>query len=178
MNKPEFSPSPLTLRRQLHLVWRFALTHRWQETFAFLKSKDAPFVVQFLKYGVCGGIAFISHNGVAFWLSVTAFPAIEGLDQTALAKNQIYANIAALAVSNLVAYITNVLWVFTGGRHHRVVEFLMFTAVNVVSGLAGILLGPYLRAHLGTSWWIAQVTLIVTSALVNFVCRKFFVFHK
>ena len=65
---------------------------------------------------------------------------------------------------------------FTGGRHHRVIEFLIFTAINVVSGAAGIFAGPMLRGVLGTSWWLAQASLIVTSALVNFVCRKFLVF--
>ncbi len=178
MGEPKVTIARRKLHSQFQLVWHYALTHRWQDTIAFVKSKEAPFIIQFFKYGVCGGIAFVTHNGVAFWLSLNVFPAMQGLDQATLAKNQIYANIAALAVSNLVAYVTNVLWVFTGGRHHRVIEFMMFTAVNVISGLAGILLGPFLRAHLGTSWWIAQVTLIVTSALVNFVCRKFFVFHK
>jgi putative flippase GtrA len=166
------------------MVWRYAAAHSLIETFHYLKSKEAPFVVQFFKYGICGAVAFVTHNGIAFWLSRTVFPSMAGLQAAAalsqlqMARNQIYANLVALAVSNLVAYLTNVFWVFTGGRHHRVIEFIMFTAVNVISGTAGILSGPYLREHLGTSWWIAQATLIVTSTLVNFVCRKFVVFQK
>jgi putative flippase GtrA len=170
------------LIEQAFTVWRYARAHSLRETFAYLKGKEAPFIVQFFKYGLCGFIAFITHNGVAFWLSRTVFPAMPslpaaaGLTQDALGDNQAYANWAALAVSNIVAYVTNVLWVFTGGRHHRVIEFVIFTAINVVSGAAGIFAGPMLRGVLGTSWWIAQATLIVTSALVNFVCRKFLVF--
>ena len=170
------------LIEQALLVWRYARTHPVRETLQFLKGKESPFLVQFLKYGLCGFIAFITHNGVAFWLSRTVFPAMPGLpdaaglSQDALGDNQAYANWLALGVSNIVAYVTNVLWVFTGGRHHRVIEFLIFTAINVVSGAAGIFAGPMLRGVLGTSWWLAQASLIVTSALVNFVCRKFLVF--
>ncbi len=166
------------LTAQLGQVVAYHRTHRLGETLAFLASKDAPFIVQFAKYGFCGGIAFITQNVIAYWLSKTYFPAFDGLPVAVLKQNQIYANLVALAASNLVAYITNVLWVFTGGRHSRLVEFLIFSAVNVVSGTAGILAGPWLRDVIGTNWWVAQASLIVTSTLVNFVCRKFFVFAK
>jgi putative flippase GtrA len=183
-NNAELTAPRPSLGSQVAIVWQYATTHSCRETFHYLKSKEAPFVIQFIKYGVCGFIAFVTHNGIALWLSRTVFPSMAGLPavaaltQAQMARNQIYANLVALAVSNLVAYLTNILWVFTGGRHHRVLEFIMFTAVNVISGAAGILSGPYLREHLGTSWLIAQATLIVTSALVNFACRKFYVFQR
>jgi putative flippase GtrA len=105
-------------------------------------------------------------------------PAFEGLPQQELAHNQIMANVVALALSNMVAYVTNVLWVFTGGRHNRWIEFGLFTLVNAVSGLAGIFAGPFLRVHLPIGWTVAQAALIITSTLVNFVCRKFLVFQR
>ena len=166
------------LTAQIGQVIEHYRTHSLGETVRFLTSKEAPFIVQFAKYGFCGGIAFITHFGIAFWLSKTWFPSFDGLPMAVLKQNQIYANLVALAVSNLVAYVTNVLWVFTGGRHSRLVEFLIFSAVNVVSGTAGIFAGPWLRDIIGTNWWIAQVSLIVTSTLVNFICRKFFVFAR
>jgi putative flippase GtrA len=95
-----------------------------------------------------------------------------------LAANHVYANVIGLAVSNVVAYLTNVRWVFTRGRHGRATEFLLFTAVNAVSGSAGLLVGPFLRAHTTMNWWIAQGALIITCVLVNFVCRKFVVFQR
>jgi putative flippase GtrA len=52
----------------------------------------------------------------------------------------------------------------------------LFSLINVVSGVAGIFAGPFLREALQTGWWAAQLMLIVTSALVNFICRKFIVF--
>lgn len=175
---PAEAAARLGLLGQLALLWEYARTHPWQQTARFLHSKESPFIVQFAKYGLCGAVAFLTHNGVAYWLSLRVFPAIDGLPQEELARNQSYANLVALFVANIIAYLSNAFWVFTGGRHHRVVEFLIFTAVNVVSGVAGIMAGPFLRAHLGTSWWLAQASLVLTSVLVNFVCRKFFVFQK
>ncbi len=153
-------------------------THSLAQSFVWIKGKDAPPLVQFVKYAFCGGVAFVVHNGVAYLLSRTVFPAFDGLSAAELSKNQIHANLVALAVSNVVAYVTNVLWVFTGGRHSRAKEFFLFSLVNAISGVAGIFAGPALRDNLGTNWWIAQASLIVTSTLVNFVCRKFFVFQK
>jgi putative flippase GtrA len=166
------------LASQVREVWGFVRTHRLGESYRYFISRDAPFVVQFVKYGCCGVVAFLSHNVTAWWLSRTWFPAFEGLPQEVLARNQIHANLVALALSNLVAYVTNALWVFTGGRHHRWVEFGLFTLVNAISGAAGIFAGPFLRAHLPIGWTVAQVALILTSTLVNFVCRKFLVFQR
>lgn len=159
-------------------VLRYVFTHTWEESFRYLKSTEAPFVVQFVKYGFCGVIALVAHNAAAWWFSRHTFPAFDGAPAETLKWNQIYANLCALPIGNVVAYATNAVWVFTGGRHGRWVEFLLFTLINVISGAAGIFAGPYLRDSLGTDWWVAQATLVVTSALVNFVCRKFLVFQK
>jgi putative flippase GtrA len=163
---------------QIADVWRFVRTHRPIESYRYLISKEAPFIVQFAKYGCCGLLAFLVHNGTAWWLSRTIFPAFHGLEQQVLARNQIYANLVALGISNVVAYVTNVLWVFTSGRHNRLVEFGLFTLVNAISGLAGIFAGPFLRQHLPIGWVAAQAALVVTSAIINFVCRKFLVFQR
>lgn len=159
-------------------VWRFVTTHRLAESWRWLVSKEAPGVVQFAKYGVCGVLATLAHNVAAWWFSRTLFPAFDGAPLETLKWNQIRANLLALPIGNVVAYVANALWVFTGGRHRRSVEFLLFSLVTLLSGAAGILAGPWLRGWLGTGWWAAQLTLIVASVLVNFVCRKFIVFLK
>ncbi len=159
-------------------VLRYVISHPPLESFRYLKSKDAPFIVQFAKYGFCGVVATLSHTAAAWWFSVHWFPAFDGAPKDVLKWNQIYANLWALPIGNMVAYLTNVIWVFTGGRHNRWLEFALFSLVNLVSGVAGILAGPFLRDWLQTGWWIAQLMLIVTSALVNFCCRKFIVFQK
>lgn len=163
---------------QAKQVWHYAAHHPPLETFHFLKSKDAPFIVQFAKYGFCGVMATLSHTAAAWWFSKHWFPAFDGAPKDVLKWNQIYANLWALPIGNFVAYFTNVIWVFTSGRHNRWIEFSLFSLVNLISGVAGILAGPFLRSALQTGWWIAQLILILTSALVNFICRKFIVFQK
>lgn len=163
---------------QIRDVLRFVTTHSLAESWQWLISKDAPTVVQFAKYGACGVLATLAHNVAAWWFSRSLFPAFEGAPVESLKWNQIYANLLALPIGNVVAYVANVLWVFTSGRHRRSVEFLLFTLVTLISGGAGILAGPWLRDWLGTGWWAAQLSLIVASVLVNFLCRKFFVFLR
>jgi putative flippase GtrA len=177
------APSPRTavpdgLIAQSLYVLRYLLTHPPRETFHYFKSKEAPFVVQFAKYGFCGVVATASHTAAAWWFSQHWFPAFDGAPKDVLKWNQIYANLWALPIGNVVAYVTNAVWVFTGGRHGRWKEFALFSLINAISGVAGILAGPFLRESLQTDWWIAQLMLIITSALVNFICRKFFVFQK
>lgn len=175
---PPPPPVPDGLVAQSRYVVRYLFTHPPLETLRYFHSKDAPFVVQFAKYGFCGVVATLAHTAAAWWFSRHWYPAFAGASDDVLKWNQIYANLWALPIGNVVAYATNVLWVFTGGRHNRWKEFGLFTLINVVSGVAGILAGPFLRNALQTGWWVAQVMLIVTSALVNFICRKFLVFRK
>lgn len=171
-------PAPDGLIAQSRHVLRFLFSHPPLETFHYFKSKEAPFVVQFAKYGFCGVVATVTHTAMAWWFSQHWFPAFEGAPRDVLKWNQIYANLWALPIGNVVAYVTNAIWVFTGGRHGRWTEFGLFSLINVISGVAGIFAGPFLRDALHTGWWIAQLMLIVTSALVNFICRKFLVFQK
>ena len=60
--------------------------------------------------------------------------------------------------------------------HHRVMEFFYFTVVSSVGFLAGLFAGPMFIRLYGIGTWTAQGMMIVASTLVNFVCRKFFVF--
>ena len=81
-------------------------------------------------------------------------------------------------VSNTLAYVSNALWVFTGGRHHRFKEFLLFSVVSAFSFGAGLVAGPQLIKWFGISTHLAQASFVVTAAMVNFVIRKFFVFKQ
>jgi putative flippase GtrA len=177
-NTTTWPPAPDGLVAQSLHTLRFLFSHHPLETFRYFKSKEAPFVVQFAKYGFCGVIATLSHTAAAWVFSKYWFPAFDGAPRDVLKWNQIYANLWALPIGNVVAYATNVLWVFTSGRHGRLKEFALFSLINVISGVAGILAGPFLRDALQTGWWIAQLMLILTSAMVNFICRKFLVFQK
>ncbi len=93
-------------------------------------------------------------------------------------RNLIIANAIAFPFSNSAAYFLNVRWVFTQGRHHPVREFLLFTLISGCSFFAGLLGGPKLIGWFGVPSLVAQASFMITSALVNFVCRKFLVFAK
>ena len=92
---------------------------------AFVSHDAHPFL-QFVKYGVCGVMAVITHNAIFYALAYTQFPAIEGmmvggepLSDGLRARNVVICNSVGFVFANLVAYLTNVLWVFQSGRHHR-----------------------------------------------------------
>jgi putative flippase GtrA len=144
-----------------------------------LHMKEAPWLIQFGKYGLCGVAAVVAHNALvylinAYWIPFTVEAAPE-LTDAKRSNHQILANLIAFPFGNAVAYATNALWVFTGGRHHRVGGFFYFTAISFVSFLAGVLGGP-IFVRVGLNPHFAQLGLVVTSAMVNYVCRKFFVF--
>lgn len=146
-------------------------------------SQDAHPFVQFVKYGLCGVAATIAHQAIFFSLSYTILPAADGLivDGAPISDEMRYRNgmlnnaIAFLPVVIFV-YVINVKWVFTGGKHSRLVEFLLFAGVAAVGNIAGLIGGPMLINWFGIPTWMSQSTFVVTSFLVNFLSRKFFIF--
>ncbi len=148
----------------------------------WLVSSDAPLTFQFMKYAMMGVGATVVHLAVFVIVSHTVFPAhdylnIEGLDNATKEKHAIWSNLIAFPFSNLFAYLTNIRFVFTRGRHSKGYEVGLFTAISFVSFFAGLMCGPILISR-GLNPWIAQFGFIVASALVNFVSRKFLVFSR
>jgi putative flippase GtrA len=87
------------------------------------------------------------------------------------------ASAGGFLVSNLVAYAINVSWIFEGGRHARFQEFLYFTGISAAGFGIGLALGTAEILHGSGSSWMASLFLVVSSTLVNFVTRKFFIFR-
>ena len=149
-------------------------------TLAAFNRKDAPVLVQFLKYSICGTLATGVQIGVFYLLATHVWPA--ALDRAVTDElrrdGAVYANVAAFPISNTFAYISNALWVFTGGRHRRFKEFLLFNLVSAISFGAGLVAGPQLIKWFGVSTHLAQASFVATSAAVNFFIRKFFIFRK
>ena len=92
------------------------------------------------------------------------------------AHNLLINNTIAFAAANVVAYITNILFVFKSGRHHPVMEFVYFTGGSTVSFVISQFAGPWLVHHYGLPTAVAIITNIAASVLLNFAIRKFFVF--
>ena len=153
-------------------------------------SHDAPPFVQFVKYGLAGGLATAVHVLTFFLVGFLLFPcvtpedplvklfglAVPAIEAAVRARNAVTANILAFFVSNTVAYVANRLFVFRPGRHHIVVEFLLFLAVSAVSMTIGTTLMGVLIKGYGIETTYAFGANVLSSLAINYVMRKFFVF--
>ncbi|SKA92727.1 Putative flippase GtrA (transmembrane translocase of bactoprenol-linked glucose) [Prosthecobacter debontii] len=155
----------------------FVRNNDWRTILAHVNSRDAHPLLQFIKYGICGVGAFATHQIIWVILSVTLFPSIDpSLSNETRALNSTISNSIAVFFSTAVAYITNVLWVFKSGRHNRLIEIASFFGIGIISFGGGLLAGPWLIKVFGLNTLVAQLSMAVTSVLINFVCRKFFIF--
>jgi len=149
-------------------------------------SHDTHPLIQFAKYGVCGVAAVTIHLSVVYILGLTILPAI-GTDLSVELKqhNGTINNVIAFFISGAVVYWLNRKFVFKPGRHHALLEVFLFFAVSALP----------LAAASGVNWMIyrysemlreinmfeyvehiANFGFIVTSAMVNFLARKFIIF--
>lgn len=155
----------------------------------FLNRKDQP-LLQFLKYGFCGGLATLADLLVFFALSIWFLPALGvhdklvhvlGLDVQDLSNEVrslrfIVNKTLSFLVGNAVAYITNVLWVFESGKHSRKKEFFLFYIVSIVSFLAGTGLGAVMIRFFDFTTTVAFATNLVAAVLINYAGRKYLIF--
>ncbi|NCA82388.1 MAG: GtrA family protein [Opitutae bacterium] len=153
-------------------------------------SHDAPPFVQFVKYGLAGGIATVAHILMFFLAGFFLFPCVSAEDplvklfglatpavvEALRARHAVYSNMAAFLVSNTVCYIINRLFVFRPGRHPIAIEFLLFLAVSAVSMLVGTTLMGVLIKQFAMQTTYAFGANILSSLAINYVMRKFFVF--
>lgn len=162
---------------QLSSAVHFVRNHDWPTIIAHVNSRDAHPLIQFIKYGICGLASFIVHQMIWLALATWVFPCIDSaIPREVRAWNSTLSNAVAVLFSTAVAYVTNILWVFTPGRHSRMVEILSFFGIGVISFGGGLAAGPYLIKMFGIDTRLAQLSMAVTSVLINFVCRKFFIF--
>ena len=145
----------------------------------WILGRDAPVIVQFIKYGFCGCVALLVYLTVVFLL-VRAFPerVSDLLDDGVRAVNLNIFQAIAFVPSNVVAYLLNRAFVFTPGRHPTHREFTLFVIVAVVSSGVGLLATDILVRLFSAPNWTGTASSVVSSALMNFVCRKFLVFAK
>ncbi len=162
---------------QISAATRFVRTNDWRTIVAQVNSRDAHPLLQFIKYGVCGLGAFATHQIIWLGLSLWFFPSIDSsIPDGTRALNSTISNSIAVLFSTAVAYVTNVLWVFKSGRHSRMVEIGSFFLISMISFSGGLLAGPWLIKSFGLNTLVAQLSMAVTSVLINYVCRKFFIF--
>ncbi len=155
-----------------------------------LKGREATPLIQFIKYGIAGGAATAVSISVFYLMSIFVLDALSaddiiikllGVDVMTLsagmrARNAALNNTAAFMVSNMVCYLINIVWVFTPGRHHWLVEVGLFYLVSGVSFALGTGIQTWLIAQFGIETTIAFGANLVTALLINYAMRKFVIF--
>jgi putative flippase GtrA len=153
-----------------------------------LKSRG----VQFVKYGLAGGIATAVYQGLFYlmgifvlpalladdpivkWFGLSGFPAT--MEPVVRAQRVLVNGIVGFLISNMVAYLINIWWVFRAGRHHWLVEIGLFYLVSGISFGAGLGIMIWQIFHYEISTSLANVSLVITSLMLNYAMRKFVIF--
>ena len=154
-------------------------------------GNEAGNLVQFIKYSISGGIATATHILVfhlAAWKLFFALQAndwfvkllhlpIQKLDNATRSRNSMKANGVAFVISNLVAYLINIYWVFVPGRYSWVVEVALFYLASGLAIVIGTGLMGYLIRRFGMLTTHAFGANIFTAIMINYALRKFVIFN-
>lgn len=154
------------------------------------KGTEAHPAIQFVKYAIGGGLATATHITMFHLVAWKWFPALQPADwgvrlchlqvaaisESQRCHNAMIANLLAFLVSNMVAYIVNILWVFKRGRHHVLIELGLFYLVSGVSIAIGTSIMGYLISHYGMQTTYAFISNLVTALVINFAMRKYVIF--
>ncbi len=145
---------------------------------------------QFVKYGLIGVLATAINFVVAEVCAAYIWPCLGaddlfvrfcGFPSTAVsdavrATLAVYCNLVGFFVANGVCWALNRKYVFTPGRHHWLVEYVLFLAGSGLSILCGSAVIWALVRFQGMQTTYSFGINVVVSVAVNFVVRKFFVF--
>jgi putative flippase GtrA len=156
---------------------------------SWLSHDTHPFI-QFIKYGLAGGAATVTDITVFYLLSWLVIPDLTPDDKVvkllhlhveplppAVQERHFYINrCLTFLVSNFVAYVLNVLFVFKPGRHSRLKEFGLFYLVSAISFVIGTGLGGGIIHFLHCTTTAAFLANMAASLAINFVCRKYLIF--
>lgn len=147
---------------------------------------------QFIKYGISGSLTAFVHIAIFYLSAWKFFPSLQendlfvaflGLtvaevDVATRALNSMLSNGVAFMCSNMVAYVINISWVFTPGRHHRVVEISLFYLVSGVSAVIGTSMMGFLIRYFDMQTTYAFTANIFSAVMINYGMRKFYIFKE
>jgi putative flippase GtrA len=159
----------------------------------FLKKQlahDAHPLVQFIKYGIVGGMATGVHIVTFFLFAWLLFPCLTANDITVKllgmsvqpmtdslrAFNALLCNIGGFCISNVFCYILNRLFVFKPGKHHILLEFLLFFGVSGISLAVAAGVQTLLIRYLAIQTTYAFGANILCALFINYATRKFIIF--
>jgi len=152
---------------------------------------DAGNLFQFIKYAISGCIATATHILVfhlVAWKMFFALQAddwfvrllnlpIQELDDATRSRNSMKGNGVAFLISNLVAYLINIYWVFVPGRYHWIIEISLFYLVSGVAIAIGTALMGFLIRRFGMLTTYAFGSNVFAALMINYAMRKFFIFN-
>lgn len=147
--------------------------------------------LQFFKYMLCGGLAFAVDYTSFYVSAVHLFPAltpddfvarllglaVEPISESLRLRNYWICITTGFVFSNIVAYVTNVLFVFKGGKHKVHHEVALFFGVSLVAFLLSSLCGDLLIRFLEVQTSVSKLVAIFFAVLINYSGRKYFIFH-
>ncbi len=149
------------------------------EMLADLKvGENPPLWAQFFKYIICGFL------GAAVFFGIYALVRIfygdylaDSLSSEVMKSRLTRVFIMAFVIANVVSYFTNWMFVFTPSGRSRWVEFGFFILVAAGSFYIGDLAKDWF-IDLGLHKDLATLSFGISSAVVNFVARKYLVFNQ
>ena len=86
-------------------------------------------------------------------------------------------NGVAFIISNLVAYLLNIYWVFVPGRYYWMIEIGLFYLVSGAAIVMGTTLMGLLIRRFGMLTTYAFGANILAALMINYAMRKFFIFN-
>ena len=154
-------------------------------------ANESGNLLQFIKYGISGCIATSTHILVFHLVAWKLFFALQAndwfvrllnlpiqeLDDTTRSRNSMKANAVAFLISNLVAYLINIYWVFVPGRYYWIIEIGLFYLVSGVAIVIGTALMGFLIRRFGMLTTYAFGANVFAALMINYAMRKFFIFN-
>lgn len=136
-------------------------------------------LLQIFRYLLCGGTAFLVHQTVVYLLGFTLSPAFgEQLTDEVRFKNSAINHSFAFLISNTVAYLLNVRFVFTPGRYQRRTEVTLFFLASAISFFPALYSLDIIIRTLSLNSHVANIVFAGVAAMANFVVRKFLIFSR
>ena len=156
-----------------------------------LSAYEAANILQFIKYGISGAIATATHILIFHLVAWKWFFALQAndwfvrlfnlpireLDDNTRARNSMKGNGVAFMISNLVAYLLNIYWVFVPGRYYWMIEIGLFYLVSGAAIVMGTALMGLLIRRFGVLTTYAFGANILAALMINYAMRKFFIFN-
>lgn len=134
---------------------------------SLLTAPSSSVVVQLIRYGLSGGLAFAVDFGVMILLHrYCAIP-------------EVAAGTISFGIGLIITYLMSIFWIFDERRlSSRTAEFLTFAAIGAVGLIFTYLLMSLFVDRCAIHYIIAKIITTVIVTLWNFFAKKFILFRK